>query len=772
MPILKGRRASGHPITLTPTSPPATATSYTVTISSASGVSGSSFSYTATPATGGWPVGEVVTPTVTGGTVSPTSATGSGTTPLVFAVTATGAGGTNCIVNSSALGMTNLTGAETYSITAVFASGNATRYDLTIDQSAGQAGTARTITASSNGNWKGDTIPITAHNGGSSVSVGTITTPSSGNTPQTISWTPTAVAAGEWIVKGASAGLYNPYGAPFNVFTPSSGTSRTISASLSLLPDVVHQRDCASGTPLGFTSLGGKGWGEVWINITALGGATDGIWVRLYDALNSDAALSGWVQVYGAVSATGEIRVLLPASAYVYHADVATNAAGANAVRLAQRFKVGHVAAVVQRSYECGLARSFGYTANQAALGTSYTKTATWVSYDSGSAYNDTNLANYAAGTTTVKWFVHDGSTVDPYNGHYGEGSSSATQEWGRLVESTYGVCGGFTGVTMSLRGLDSFVAHDGSIYDGFGGSINFATRGKCREVIITTADWDGVDSGYPSQVLGEVMTRYTNTVAWIATHFPSVAVISICGGASGWYGDNGSWDCGYARIQCAIADQLQATNPMVVSRTNLAWNDHSGASGHSSMAARVQFARTGFRLATAGETAAWGGLQTANRGPTLKGTGTVNSSGLIRLPGTYNGGTAISGVGIDFASPSWTVNTASSAELASPFSVYATGTNAGGGTAQAISSAVVNTTSLPAGADFTIDIQMVTPPSVDLFVNYSADQGVSNATIKPDWMGGPRRAVFFADNRIDTANGYQFGWELCPKVDIAVTRI
>ena len=121
------------------------------------------------------------------------------------------------------------------------------------------------------------------------------------------------------------------------------------------------------------------------------------------------------------------MRLLLPAGPYIYFAELATDAAFTNPVRLARRFSVGVVFGIVSRSQENGFARSYAYSQN-VAKATTYAKTVTWTAYDQRYPVLDCG------------WFRHDGASVDPYQYHYSEVSSSGPMEAGRIVEQQLGV--------------------------------------------------------------------------------------------------------------------------------------------------------------------------------------------------------------------------------------------------------------------------------------------------------------------------------------------
>ena len=114
------RRAGGHRIRRTlPGGGGATATAYTTGLSSSSGSVGSAVVMTFTPSEGGWPGGEVITPTVSGvaGTFAPATINASGSGAVTCAFTPSAAG-TASLSSTAAPALTNATGAQSYTVSS------------------------------------------------------------------------------------------------------------------------------------------------------------------------------------------------------------------------------------------------------------------------------------------------------------------------------------------------------------------------------------------------------------------------------------------------------------------------------------------------------------------------------------------------------------------------------------------------------------------------------------------------------------------------------
>lgn len=750
------------------------ATSFTLSLSKVSGPAGTAVVMTVAPSAGSWPSGETVTPSASGlvGSFDNSSLVGSGKAALTFTFTPASGPGTAGTLTASALGMTNNSGAQPYTISAVTTTSTANRFDVVIGSSVAAAGSAVQVTIYPNAKFPGGNIMLSGTNGSFSSSP-TVALSSGSTAPVTVTYTP--ASAGEHAITATNtAGLYNPYPAPLTVFSSASGTARSISVALTRSDMVTFQRDAPSGNPTGFSLSWAKGWGEVWFNVTALAGASAGLWVRLYDAMSSGASSSvgtgsalhsNPVQVYGQIAGTGTIRVLLPAGPYIYYADVATDSAFTNPVRIAQRFRVGVVIGHFSRSQESGLSRAYAYS-NNAPVPTTYAKTASWVAFD------------YRYADADSGWFVHDGLTIDPYQYHYNESTSSGAQEMGRLIESQLGVCVGIAGSSASGGGLDVMVNHDGSLTSGFMGTVAAAVGSKFRYLWMATGGWEGVDStSYPNETHAEVRTRFFGAADFVGRTYPACAVIGWVSGASGFFGSDGSSLLGYTRNQTIVLNEMEPSNPMVVSKECYNWNEFN--SGHSTMAARVQYVRAGFRQFMAAELSGFGGYQTANRGPRLATSGTIRKgTRVISIPYTLLGGSSLQAVGINFSNPNFTIGSATNTELASLFSVFLAGAYQGNGTAIRIDTAVINsasgtidlTLSGSSGVTFVDNTTVVAPSAFS--VHFAADFGLSNSSITPSFTGSATRAVMIADDRVDTTNGIAYGWHMRPALDIAISAV
>ena len=752
------------------TSSPA-ATSFTVSLSRSNGSAGTAVIMTVTPAASAWPSGETVSPSAIGlsGSFDNASLVGSGTAPLTFTFTPMSGPGASGTLTATAPGMTNSSGAQPYSINAAVTSMVANRFDIVTASSVVAVGSAVQVTVYPNASFPSGTIVLAGTNGSFSSSP-TIALTRGSTTPVSVTYMP-ATSGEHTIGTTNTAGLYNPYPAPLTVFASASGTPQSLSVSLTRSDMTTYQRDAPSGNPTGFSLSWAKGWGEVWLSVTAIAGATSGLWVRLYDAMSAGASSSvgsgsalhaSPVQVYGPVSAMGAVRVLLPAGPYIYYADVATDAAFTNPVRIAQRFRVGVVIGHFSRSQESGLSRSYAYTGNT-SLPTSYKKTATWVAFDYRYPDNDSG------------WYVHDGISPDPYSYHYSEGSSSGAQEIGRLIESQLGVCVGIAGSSATGGGLDSMVNHDGSLAGGFAGTLGAAVGSKFRYFWMATGSWDGVDSNYPAETHTEVRTRAFGAVDWIAKNFPSCAVIGWVTSASGLFGNDGSRATGFTRNQMIIMNEIEPSNPMVVSKENYNWNEYN--SSHATMSARVDYVRPGFRKIMAAELAAMGGFQTTARGPTLAMTGTFKASArVISIPYTLPAGaSALQSIGLTYSNPNpVTINGATAQEIAGLFAVYGPGGYQGNGTAIKIDTATIN------AAAKTIDLALTGSTGVTYAdgttgaaptgfnVQFAADFGASNSALVP----GSGRSAVITDDRVDAANAIPYGWHMLPSLDIAISTV
>ncbi len=643
----------------------------------------------------------------------------------------------------------------------------ANRFDLVLFKSAVAVGTAVSGLLIPNAAWTADPISLA---GNGTFAASTIT-PTAGDTGS-IAITFTPAQAGELMVSASSAGRrYDPYGAPLTVFTPSFGTPRTLTASLRFPDQCCHQRDTASGNPAGFNLPWARGFGEVWFNVGSISGATDGLWVRLYDALSpgastaqgSGTALHAPVQVYGAISAAGRVRVLLPAGPYHYYAEIATDAGFTNPIRIAQRFSVGHVIAQLSRSQESGFSRSYAYGAGT-SLATTYAKTVAWMAYD----------IRYAS--TDCGWFRHDGASADPYQYHYGEGSSSGTQEMGRILEQQLGVVCAITGESTTGGGVDAMFAHDGTIIGGFPGTVSASCGGKFRWLMTGSGGWDGVDGAYPTQTAAEDDIRFAGAADWIAKHYPSCAVIGLLNGATGVFGGDGSSAIGYTRFAVFLMS-LEATNPMVVSKENYAWNEFKD--GHATMAARIHYVRPSMRLMLAAEVVEFGGFHTNDRGPIVSGAGALPAgSRVVTIPVKLQGGSGLRGVTVTTSNPNSSYGPASADELASLVALYPRGGFAGDGQTKPIATTGVSLRQSNANpADWFLDTVLAgasgityadgstaAMPSNGLTAHVAADFGASRNSA-PQGCG---RAPVICDDR-DDLGIVGLGWHLRPAVDVPI---
>lgn len=681
--------------------------------------------------------------------------------------------------NSAGSSVTSLLNITTAAAPVVVVpSGAANRYDLVMDQSSVAPGSAATGSACPNGTWTGGNVTLTPSAGGSAQ---TLALPSSGTAP--VGFNFTSSAAGEIDLVGTNtAGLYNPLPARLTVFAGSSGTARSLAAASARADRAGFLYSRLGARPRGFGV--GVGFGPVWLNLTALGGATDGLWARLYDAASNGATTvagsgteltSGPVQVHGSVSGTGTVRVMLPALATESYVDLATDAAFTSPARVPQRLCVGLVMGHASRSQEAGMERSYASTGQP--TGVTYAKAASWAAYD----------ARYS--NTGGDWFVHDGVSSDPYQYHDGKDSSAALMEFGRLVETKLGVLTRVSGVAASGGGIDQFLGHDGSLSGAFTDTVAFTVGGEYRVLWTALAGWDSVDgTNYPNEYPTEGPNRLRALPAKVAVAAPSCAVILMNTGDSGWFGPNGSQATGERRDGQMLRDQVQAVNPMVVSRTDMIWNEFAG--GHATQGARIYYARQGLQAFLDAEIAVMGGNQSAVHGPRLATNGTWNkTTNVLSIPFKHFGGTNLLPIGVSFSTPSSTVGSATPAEIASMFSVYpGAGQGWGNGRAVQISTATINTSSPPYGYAGTIDLALVvsggalvngidsssqnfgtgTQAMPSAFNVHFGDFGVSNRTLYPNWQGAAARSAALVDDHDDLGVGY--GRQMAPQLDIVVS--
>lgn len=776
------------------------ASTFSVAISQFSGIVGTNIIITVAPVGGAWPTNKAVFGTYSGsgGSFTSTSVVAGSSA----AVSLTGSIGTasSGIINASIDGLTS-TGGQTYTATAQSVTpitpttptkiGN--RLDVIFDQSSVSPGANATGKAWNNGLWPaaGGTITIAA--AGQSV---TVAAPTSGSAPVSFSL-PTGAAGSYACVVTNTLGVNNPAPPPLTVFTPSSGTARTLSASLVQFDQSVHQQDAVAGTPRGFTQANwGHGWGEVQFNITALSGATDGVWARPFSAfspgasgaIGTGAALDVAVQVYGPISGPGLVKLQLPAGPRFTYWELATDAAFTNPTRVQQRTGVGHVVGLLGRSIMRTLVDSYAYGANQVPLGTDYPDTSIWAAFDpNNGGYADTDPTHYS--TSTVQWFRNDGTTAKPWVGNFGGGSSAGAQERGRLLATYRGVITGFIGLVANGAAMDILVAHDGTPNSAFSNTISICGN-KFRELQFegSTNDGEWADKTYPYTV-AEAVTRNQGFINWITQHVPACGVLTLHTGNSGYFNSIGSELAGFTRVADALNRQIAPVDPRVSVRHDTVWNARYG--GHPTQNSRIIMAQSMLTQYLLAESAGWGGQQVPydQRGPTLARTGTyVASTGTIRLPFRLNGAGSIKPVRIDLSNaPAVSYSNASPAEGASVISVFANDGYTFNGRPILIDSATVNMTSPPDGYDGTIDVVLTghgtglvtyddnstTAVPSKFNCHFGADFGASNQSVLCSFdqrtHGDPVPAITWTTDQTDAANGVFLGLEMQPIVDVVV---
>ena len=739
------------------------ASRFSLACSASSGSPGAPVTLTVTPTSGPWPSGEVITPAVAGlsGSFDNASLVGSGTAPVVFTFAPSGSGtGT---LSASAPGMTNSSGPQSYTVNPVTASSTANRYDIVAASSAGPTGSAVTHTLYPNGNWPSGSITLAPATGSGTFSPSATVTPAAGtNTPVSVQYTPTT--AGEHLIKATNtAGMFNPYGAPLNVFSPSSGTARTIAANLRFLDLGPHQRDTASGNPAGFSFPWARGWGEVWIDITSLSGATDGLWIKLYDALSAGAsgtpgsgtALNAApVQVYGAVSTAGRVRVLLPAGPYIYYAEIATNAGFSAPVRIQQRFSVGVVLALDSRSQNNGVIAGYQQSAPPGLGYVNCVKTVGFYASD----------ARY--GALYRPWYRLDGVSSDP--DAYNEPSSTGGMELGRLIESQLGVTVGVVGCAAVGWGIDTHINSDGSMPSAWRDTVAAGVpSNKFRYFWSFNNGWDG-----PALTYADFQARLLPLPGWVAQTYPACAAMTIsC--STGQFGDDGSNDVGYTRTTLIVRDQVEPANPMVVARDEYDWNGF--VSGHSSWLSRMHYVRQGFRDLMDAELAAFGGFQTTAHGPRLGSAGTFTNTGSgvrIAIPYTLHGGRQLVGRKWSEGASADQYVAVNAYDLAALFGVYpGDGRWSTTRTVFAVSGVTWDASNIYLQMDNSHPGLMTdrngasyAKPS-SFTVHFGSDFGISGGT-----YSGSGYCVALDDDQADAANGIPYGRRVRVQLDIAVS--
>lgn len=696
--------------------------------------------------------------------------------------------------NSAGSSTTNLlTGTSTTAAPAFTRAAN--RYDIVPSASVVASGSPVSITVYPNGKWNGETITPSVASGSGSFSPATVAPQSGSSSSLSFTYTPNAV--GEHAIAVTNSGaLYNPYRALLNVYSAGSGVARNITVAIaSGLDPQPRQFDTLFGVANGFSFAGAKGWGSVSINLSAIDGATDGLWIRLYDADSSGASNtvgSGTalhaspVQVYGPVTTTGTKTLLLPASQYLYFADIATDPTFTHPVRLPQRFAVWLGIGTLGRSQEAGFAQ--WYYDNTAPTGE--TAKNVLVRYSSDYRYEPQYSGFYRQTGAAQSASHSDGS--DP------NGPSAGAQAAARIVAQTLGVGVFMVGVMATGGGVDEFINHDGSLSPAFQNTVADAgIDSKFRWMWAASQDgWDNVSSSYTG-TFAEYQTRCTAAMDYIVRNYPACAVQGWGGGGTGRPEPNGSAQIvagktdspgpGAARLQ-NIFMGVEITNPMVVSKDNHAWAAFAG--GHGNQSSKRIYTQTGLRQLISAELAVFGGLQTQARGPTLNSTGTIaNGSRIIRLPGTLNGGGSLQTVTIAQTNPNYTVafGGSTASNLASLVAIYPPGGYSGNGQAIKITGIAINTSNLPSGADFTLDVTLYGSSGITyadgstaafpsgFSAHYAADLNASGGdgynVVNTQQQPPPTSVVnMITDSQV--SGPWEWGRHLRPKLDIQISVV
>lgn len=671
--------------------------------------------------------------------------------------------------------------------------GAANRYDIVPNKSVVASLSPVTITAYPNGKWSGETITPTAVSGNGTFSPTSFATPSGSSASVSFTYTPSVV--GEHAIAATNSGaLYNPYSAPLNVYSAGSGVARNIAVSIaSGLDPQPRQFDTLLGVANGFSFSGAKGWGSVSINLSAIDGATDGLWIRLYDAdsagattaVGSGTALNPTpVQVYGPVSTTGTKSLLLPASTYLYLADIATDPAFTNPVRIPQRFAVWLGMGLLGRSQEAGIA--WWWCDTLAPTGETFNKVLTRPAID------------YRYEPQNAGFYRQNGTAGGANNGDPG-GPTSGAQAAGRLVAATMGVGLFMVGAMANGGGVDEFINRDGSFSLAF--QFTVADAGidkKFRWLWAASQDgWDNVNSAYPESY-AEYHTRFIAGIDWVARNYPACAIQGWGAGGTGRPEPNGSAMAGIngpgsatpgaARLQDIFLSEVEPTNPMALSKDNHAWAAFKF--GHGNQSSKRLYAQTGIRQLLSAELGINGGLQTQNRGPTLMSAGTIASgSRVIRLPGNLNGGGALQTVKISQSNPNYSVafGQASASDLASLVAIYGPGGYSGNGQAIRITGVAINTSNLPSGADFTLDVTLAGSSGITyadgttatfpagFTAHYAADLNASGGTGYNvyDTSAEPPPTAFLnmiTDSQVSAP--WEWGRHVRPKLDIQISVV
>lgn len=678
------------------------------------------------------------------------------------------------------LGTTTTTSSWTNGLTA-------TRYDIVLGASSGAASSARTATLYPNGNWPSSgSITLTATNG--TVSPSAMVTLSGGSSPVSVTWTPSA--AGELAISGTNtAGLSDPWPAPYTCLIAASGTVRTLTVTTGVWTDPTgayvkdrrtYQKDTPIGNPNGFSTTANAGWGAVWFQINPAG-SSSGVFVRLYDADSSGVTtmpgtgtlVQAAVQIYGAVAAGSQtIRALLPASDTRYYADLATDAAFTNPVRVPQSFFVRDVVAILVRSQEGGLATSWQYGGAPGTGYANYTKTTGIVSWSSGSdttvtdAWFASSWADYDGADLTFK------NTTDG-NFYY---NSAAGMELGRLWKAYKGHGVGIVVVVVvdgSNAAFLNMIGSDGTPCQGFRDALTYQCGGKFR--YLKTGANDGGDF---SSSLSVIRTALKGFVSYVPAHYPACAVMSL----SHWSGlGAGAGANGAARADAIVQNEIEPANPMVVSgNANYDWTGFNG--GHADWASQVRYTRAAVRSMLAAETPTFGGFGYAlgQRGPRLASNGTiVSGSGVIKLPFTLpTGATQLLGKKWPSSSNStFTYSSLAPGDYQGWIYIYA-GSAPPSGTNIRFSGITIDNTNR------TLNIALDTSGGAGVATYSDGSTGAMpttfNVVLGAWWnlnpyvnSGSTVYAVGLFDDRTNTAqDGIEYGWLLPPKLDITVTTV
>lgn len=584
-------------------------------------------------------------------------------------------------------------------------------------------------------------------------------------TAKTFTYTPSSVSSSveHNIAFSNSASLYNSAEVPLNVFASSSGSAQALGATLSLGDQAVHQRDTSQGKPTGFNTANTAGWGEVWVQLDR---AVPALYARIYDRRSNGWSASvgsgteltnGWVQVYGATTGGGEVRLLLPTiRAKQQTLELATDSAGTNPVRVAKCYAVGTVMLFTSRSQVTGYAR--GYAMPDADNnGVHYNKSVAWYL----TALSIAADPRYADGSGT--WGRVAGETYDPASfsdKFYGEPTSNGSMEAGRLIDQQTGTMLGITGCAYIGGGYDAFL----DVPTGRLGSSTYdtamaASRGKASYYFLAGDSFDNIPI---------TLENYNNVFAkvpdWVMTNMPTVRVVGMATGASGYFGGDGSSQFGHTRMQDIIRQQ-EAALPHVVSLEDYHWNKFNN--NHASQGARPPYVREHMRLLLSADRASWGGLQTQQRGPTMLQSGS-HSGNLVRLPFKLNGAASVSVIKFTYSDlVNFTVaRTTDPTDLINMVSLRPYGTRAGDGSnAYPITGAMLNMNNPPSGADGTIDVSFTVNIAFPCFANVACDFTASGGTAYND----PNRTAVVVVDNIDPF-GVGYGQHLRPAIDIVVS--